>query len=182
MPCTFSKTSLPGVILVDPRLFGDDRGYFFESYKASEFQAAGIGEPFVQDNHSRSDRGVLRGIHYQLPPYAQGKLVRVIAGSVLDVAIDLRRSSPNFGRSVSYELSGENHRMLYIPPGFGHAFLALEYGTHFVYKCTSEYNKASESGVRWDDRELAIEWPDMEMVVSEKDRELPPLSEARLFE
>ena len=182
MPFAFTETSLPGVLLVEPRVFRDDRGYFLESYKVSEFEAAGIGERFVQDNHSRSDRGVLRGMHYQLPPYAQGKLVRVISGSVLDVAIDLRRSSPNFGQSFACELSGENHRMLYIPPGFGHAFLALEDGTHFVYKCTAEYNKESEGGVRWDDEELAIEWPDMKMIVSEKDAILPPLKEARLFE
>lgn len=181
MPCTFTKTALPEVLLIEPKIFSDDRGFFLESYKASEFEANGITERFVQDNHSRSDRGVLRGIHYQLPPCAQGKLVRVISGSVLDVAVDLRRGSPDFGKSIAYKLSGENHRMLYIPPGFGHAFLSLEDETHFVYKCTSEYNKESEGGVRWDDPDLAIEWPDMEMIVSPKDEALPALKEARLF-
>lgn len=182
MPFTFSETPLPGVILVEPRVFADARGFFLESYKQSEFAAAGIPERFVQDNHSLSDTGVLRGIHYQLPPHAQGKLVRVVAGAVLDVAVDLRRSSEHFGRSVAYELSAENNRMIYIPPGFGHAFLALEDGTHFLYKCSAEYNKESEAGVRWDDPELSIDWPDLEIRVSGKDEALPRLSSARLFE
>lgn len=181
MPCNFTQTALPGVILIEPRVFEDDRGYFLESYKASEFRSAGISDSFVQDNHSRSDRGVLRGIHYQLPPYTQGKLVRVISGSVLDVAVDLRKNSPTLGKSVAYELSGQNHRMLYIPGGFGHAFVSLQDHTHFVYKCTAEYNKESEGGVRWDDPSLGIEWPEMEMNVSEKDAFLPTLEEARLF-
>jgi len=182
MPCSFTRTALPEVLLIEPRVFEDGRGYFLESYKSSEFHQAGIGESFLQDNHSYSDRGVLRGIHYQLPPHAQGKLVRVISGAVLDVAVDLRRSSATFGKCVAYELSGENHRMLYIPPGFGHAFVALKDETHFLYKCTSEYNKESEGGIRWDDPDLGIEWPQMELNVSLKDQELPLLKEARLFE
>lgn len=181
MPFTFHRIELPEIVLIEPWVFDDSRGSFLESYKAYEFAQAGIEERFVQDNHSISRRGALRGIHYQLPPYAQGKLVRVIAGAALDVAVDLRKSSPHFGESVAYELSGENHRMLYIPPGFGHAFLVLAEGTHFVYKCTSEYNKESEGGVRWDDPELHIPWPKMEKIISEKDAGLPPLSEAKLF-
>jgi dTDP-4-dehydrorhamnose 3,5-epimerase len=181
MPFTFTETALEGLLLIEPRAFADERGFFLESYKQSDFAAAGVGARFVQDNHSRSERGVLRGIHYQLPPYAQGKLVRVISGSVLDVAVDLRRSSDSFGKSVSVELSADNHRMLYIPPGFGHAFVALQDGTDFVYKCTAEYNKESEEGVRWDDPDLAIEWPEMDKLVSDKDAALPPLKVARLF-
>ena len=181
MPFTFQPTELPGVILIEPRVFPDERGFFLESYRASEFTAAGIADQFVQDNHSYSDRGVLRGIHYQLPPHAQGKLVQVIAGAALDVAVDLRRSSPTFGAYEAYELSGENHRMLYIPPGFGHAFLALKNGTHFVYKCTAEYHKDSEAGVRWDDSEIGIRWPKMSILVSDKDRVLPALTEAEVF-
>ena len=181
MPSTFQPTDLPAVILIEPRAFLDDRGFFLESYKASEFAAAGIADPFVQDNHSYSNRGVVRGIHYQLPPHAQGKLVQVIAGAALDVAVDLRRSSPTFGAYVAYELSGENHRMLYIPPGFGHAFLALQDGTHFVYKCTAEYHKESEAGVRWDDEEIGISWPKMTILVSDKDQVLPDLTEAEVF-
>ncbi len=188
MPFSFLPTELPDVILIEPRVFGDERGFFMESYKESEFGAAGIGEAFVQDNHSVSSKGTLRGIHYQLPPHAQGKLVRVTAGAAFDVAVDLRRSSNTFGRWAGYEISAENHRMLYIPPGFGHAFLALEDGTHFQYKCSAEYNREAEAGVRWDDPELGIDWPSAGLgpggvpVVSDKDAALPLLRDAAVFE
>ena len=181
MPFAFTATELEGVMLVEPRVFPDTRGYFLESYKHSDFSAAGIDRPFVQDNHSFSSNGVLRGVHYQLEPSAQGKLVRVVAGKVLDVAIDLRKSSATFGRWVGYELSGENRRMLYIPEGFGHAFLALEDDTHLLYKCTAEYDKAAERGVRWDDPEIGITWPWKDPLVSEKDAILPRLDEAEVF-
>lgn len=184
MPFTFTPTELPDVVLVEPRVFPDGRGSFAETYKRSDFVAAGVDAELVQDNHSVSQAGVLRGLHYQLPPHAQGKLVRVVSGAVWDVAVDVRRSSPTFGRWVGYELTGENHRMLWIPPGFAHGFLVLADETHFVYKCSAEYDKASEAGVRWDDPELGIDWPlpdGVEALVSEKDGELPPLAEARVF-
>ena len=185
MPFTFTPTELSDVVLVEPRVFSDGRGLFSETYKRSDFVAAGIDAILVQDNHSVSQAGGLRGLHYQLPPHAQGKLVRVVSGAVWDVAVDVRRSSPTFGRWVAYELTGENHRMLWIPPGFAHGFLVLADGTHFVYKCSAEYNKDSEAGVIWDDAELGIDWPlpeGMQALVSEKDGELPPLAEARTFE
>ena len=184
MPFTFTPTELSDVVLVEPRVFSDGRGSFAETYKRSDFVAAGIDAILVQDNHSVSQAGVLRGLHYQLPPHAQGKLVRVVSGAVWDVAVDVRRSSPTFGRGVAYELTGENHRMLWIPPGFAHGFLVLADGTHFVYKCSAEYDKESEAGVRWDDPDLAIEWPlpeGRQALVSQKDAALPELGGARVF-
>ncbi len=182
MPFEFEQTAIPEVVLVKPRVFGDTRGYFLEGYKKSDFSSAGIDMEFVQDNHSCSNLGVLRGIHYQLPPYAQAKLVRVVTGAVLDVAVDLRKSSPTFGKWVAHELSDENAKMLYIPEGFGHAFLTLQYNTHFLYKCSAEYSKSLEAGVHFNDPHLNISWPDMELVVSDKDRNLPGLYEAEVFE
>jgi dTDP-4-dehydrorhamnose 3,5-epimerase len=180
MPFTFTPAGLAGVILIEPRVFADDRGAFLETYKRSDFVSAGIAEAFVQDNQSISQAGVLRGLHYQLDPHAQGKLVRVTSGRAWDVAVDIRRDSPTFGKWVGFELSGENYRMLYIPPGFAHGFLALEDDTHLGYKCTAEYDTASEAGIRWDDADLGITWPRTDVVLSEKDAALPPLAEARL--
>ena len=187
MPFTFTPTTIPDVVLVEPAVFPDGRGSFLETYKRSDFERAGIRVDFVQDNHSISQAGVLRGLHYQLAPHAQGKLVRVTAGAVWDVAVDVRRSSPTFGRWVGCELSADDHRMLYIPPGFAHGFLVLADETHFVYKCSAEYDRSAEAGVRWDDPALGIDWPLAGMgagseIVSEKDRVLPLLAEARLFE
>jgi dTDP-4-dehydrorhamnose 3,5-epimerase len=182
MPFQFQPTELDGVIVVEPRAFGDDRGYFLETYKESAFRDAGIRETFVQDNHSRSTRGVLPGLHYQLPPHAQRKLVRVVAGHVWDVAVDLRRSSETFGKRVGFELSETDHRMLYIPPGFGHGFVVLSEAAHLVYKCTAEYNKDAERGVRWDDPSIAVEWPLTDVLVSDKDQALPLLQDEEVFE
>ena len=151
-------TALPEVKILEPRVFGDERGFFLESWNAQTFADIGIGETFLQDNHSRSARGVLRGIHYQVEK-PQGKLVRVTAGAVFDVAVDLRRSSPNFGKWVGVELSAENHRMLWVPAGFGHGFLTLADGTDFMYKCTDFYAPALERCVAWDDPDVAIDWP-----------------------
>lgn len=178
MPCSFEKTPLEGLLIVRPRVFDDDRGFFFESYKASEFAAAGIGQVFVQDNHSRSERGVLRGLHMQLPPHAQAKLVRVTRGSVWDVAVDLRKSSPTFCRWFGIELSEANRTMLFIPKGFAHGFVTLSEQAELQYKCDAEYHKPSEHGVRWDDPELAIAWPCTDVHVSEKDAALPSLHDA----
>jgi len=180
MPFAFHHTTLDGVVVIEPAVFPDDRGFFMESFKKSAFDAAGITEEFVQDNHSRSVRGVLRGLHYQLTPHAQGKLVRVLEGTVWDVAVDIRKGSPTFGKWFGVELSADNHKMLYIPPGCAHGFVTLTEYAQFFYKCTAEYDKASEAGIRWDDPDLAIAWPISAAIVSEKDAQLPNLSDARL--
>ncbi|MBW6493204.1 MAG: dTDP-4-dehydrorhamnose 3,5-epimerase [Burkholderiaceae bacterium] len=167
----FTRLAIPGVVLIEPRIFGDERGFFFESWNRAAFQAgAGLDAEFVQDSHSKSRRGVLRGLHYQLPPRAQGKLVRVIAGEVFDVAVDLRRSSPTFGSWVGDLLSAENRRQLWIPPGFAHGFLTLSASAEFVYKATETYAPGLERCIRWDDPALAIKWPlDGAPLVSGKD-------------
>ncbi len=163
---------LPGIMLIEPRVFGDERGFFFESWNRAAFRVAtGLELEFVQDSHSRSRRGVLRGLHYQLPPKAQGKLVRVIAGEVFDVAVDLRRSSPTFGRWVGNLLSAENKHQIWIAPGFAHGFLTLSESAEFVYKATDNYAPELERCIRWDDPALGIKWPlDGAPLVSEKDR------------
>lgn len=159
MPYTATPTPLPGVVLLAPRVFGDDRGFFFESWNRQDFAAAtGVDADFVQDNHSRSSRGVLRGIHYQIE-HAQGKLVRVVAGAVWDVAVDLRRSSPTFGRWWGVELSADNKLQLWIPPGFGHGFLTLSEHAEFLYKTTDTWHPAHERAIVWNDPDLAIAWP-----------------------
>ena len=164
-------TAISDVKLIEPRVFGDDRGFFMESWNQNSFDAAGINARFVQDNHSRSTKGVLRGLHYQFDR-PQGKLVRVVSGSVFDVAVDLRASSPSFGHWVGYELSARNHRMLWIPPGFAHGFLTLEDGTDFQYKCTEFYVPAAEHCLAWNDPTVAVDWPLGEDVpsLSDKDR------------
>lgn len=168
-------------MLVVPRQFRDGRGFFCETYRKSEFAAAGIGDDFVQDNHSFSGRGVVRGLHYQLPPQAQGKLVRVVEGRIWDVAVDLRASSPTFGRWAGVELSGEDGRMLWIPAGFAHGFAVLGPSAHLVYKCTAEYDPSCETGIRWDDPDLGVSWPEGSSVVSDRDAGLPAFAGARLF-
>jgi dTDP-4-dehydrorhamnose 3,5-epimerase len=153
-----TPTALPDVLLVEPKVFGDDRGFFFESWNRRAFAAAGIDVDFVQDNHSRSGRGVLRGLHYQIE-HAQGKLVRVIEGEVFDVAVDLRRSSAGFGRSVGYVLSAANRRMLWIPPGFAHGFVVLSGSAEFLYKATDYWYPQHERTLLWNDPALSIDWP-----------------------
>lgn len=174
------KTQIEGVVILEPRLFGDDRGYFFESFSQREFEEKVCGTRFVQDNESRSVYGVVRGLHFQKPPYAQSKLVRVISGSVLDVAVDIRRGSPTFGRHVAVELSGENHRQLFIPRGFAHGFSVLSDEVVFQYKCDNYYAPQSEGAVAWDDPGLGIEWgvPADRVVLSDKDRLNAPLKDA----
>lgn len=180
MPCNFIKTKIPGVMIIEPRVFPDDRGYFLETYKKSEFQANGIDDDFVQDNHSFSSKGVLRGLHFQRNPHAQGKLVRVMEGRVWDVAVDLRPESPYFKQWVGVELDSKKANMFYIPPGFGHGFLVLSDTAHFLYKCTEEYAPQADGGVRWNDPDLNIEWPLKEVSVSEKDEKLPYLADLPL--
>lgn len=175
------QTALPEVLVLEPKVFGDARGFFLESWNRKTFSSLGLDVDFVQDNHSRSARGVLRGLHYQLKD-PQGKLVRVVNGSVFDVAVDLRRSSPNFGRWVGYELSAENRRMLWIPPGFGHGFLVLSESADFLYKTTSYYSPESERGICWNDQEIAIEWPWAGTpTLSAKDQVLPSLRDAEVY-
>lgn len=175
------KTAIEGVVIIEPQIFRDARGYFFESYSERRFNEQVAPIRFVQDNESRSTRGVVRGIHFQRPPYTQSKLVRVLTGRVLDVAVDLRRDSPTFGRYVSVELSGRNRRQLFIPRGFGHGFSVLSKEAVFQYKCDAFYAPQSEGSVRWDDPSLAIDWRlprGVEPCISNKDRVAPLLSEA----
>jgi len=175
------ETNLPGVLLIEPRVFGDARGFFMESWNRQTFLGLGLDLDFVQDNHSRSARGVLRGLHYQLNQ-PQGKLVRVVSGAVFDVAVDLRRSSPHFGKWVGYELSAENHRTLWIPPGFGHGFLVLSDTADFLYKTTAYYAPEWDRGVRWDDPAIGIQWPlDGAPQLSAKDQAQPPLKDAEVY-
>lgn len=176
-----TPTALPEVLIVEPKVFGDDRGFFFESWNARSFAEAGIDVRFVQDNHSRSSAGVLRGLHYQIGR-PQGKLVRVAVGRVYDVAVDLRRASPNFGRWAGVELSAANKKMLWVPPGFAHGFLALEDGTEFLYKCTDFYDPAEERSLLWSDPALGIDWPlDGEPVLAPKDAAGLPLASADTY-
>ncbi|MET0251104.1 MAG: dTDP-4-dehydrorhamnose 3,5-epimerase [Novosphingobium sp.] len=174
--------TLSGVKIVVPRVFGDDRGFFLESWSRATFAAAGLDEDFCQDNHSRSARGVLRGLHYQLPN-AQGKLVRVISGTIFDVVVDLRRSSPTFGQWAGFELTADGKRMVWVPPGFAHGFLSCEDDTDVLYKCTAPYDPASEQTVLWDDPALAIVWPlnGRAPTLSAKDRQGKRLDQAETF-
>jgi len=174
-------TALPGVLLIEPRVFEDARGFFFESWNRRTFAEAGIDAEFVQDNHSRSRRGVLRGLHYQIE-HAQGKLVRVVAGAVFDVAVDLRRASATFGRHVALELSAENRRMMYIPPGFAHGFLVVSDAAEFVYKTTDYWYPEHERTLLWNDSALGIEWPaDIAPVLAPKDAAGVPLALADVY-
>jgi len=175
-----TRLAIPDVVLIEPRVFEDERGLFFESFNSHSFAEA-VGHPvdFVQDNQSVSHRGVLRGLHWQVPPHAQGKLVRAAFGEILDVAIDIRRSSPNFGRWVAETLSAANRRQLWIPPGFAHGFLALSEGAEVLYKTTDFYQRSAERSLRWNDPELAIRWPaGIEPILSDKDAAAPSLAEA----
>lgn len=171
-------TEIPDVLIIKPQVFTDERGYFFESYNREKFIAAGIDVNFVQDNESKSMKGVLRGLHFQKPPFAQGKLVRVMRGAVLDVAVDLRAGSPWYGKWAAIELTEHNKWMYWIPPGFAHGFLTLQDNTVFFYKCTNVYNKESEGSVRWNDPELNINWGSgIQPVLSGKDQVAPMFAE-----
>ena len=173
MPFTFKSLSIPGVILIEPQAFPDDRGYFFESFKTSDFQKAGLPTQFVQDNFSFSKKGVIRGLHYQQSPKAQGKLISVIKGCAWDVAVDIRQESETFMKWAAVELDDQNHAMLFIPPGFAHGFLALSDDVHLIYKCTNEYDPQADAGIRWDDPDIAIPWPITSPILSVKDQQLP---------
>jgi dTDP-4-dehydrorhamnose 3,5-epimerase len=168
------KTKIEGLLIVKPQVFEDERGYFFESYNKERFRNAGLDLTFVQDNESKSQKNVLRGLHFQRPPYAQGKLVRVVKGAVLDVAVDLRKDSATYGQWEAVELSEENKLMYWIPPGFAHGFLTLRDETVFTYKCTQVYNRESEGSILWNDPDIAIDWGIKETpILSEKDLMAP---------
>ena len=179
----FLETDVTGVVIVEPEVFRDGRGFFFESYSKEIFSKNGIDTEFVQDNHSRSSKGVLRGLHYQIDPRAQAKLVRCVRGRVFDVIVDIRKGSKTFGRYVSNTLSAENKKMIYIPRGFAHGFLALEEDTEFLYKTSDVYSVKHERGILWNDPAIAIAWPplDTDCLVSEKDRRHPLLKDTEVF-
>jgi dTDP-4-dehydrorhamnose 3,5-epimerase len=176
------ETSIPDLLVIEPKVFGDDRGFFLESWNAEAFRQAGLDVRFVQDNHSRSAKGVLRGLHFQ-NPNPQGKLVRVTAGRAWDVAVDLRRSSSTFGKWQGMELSAANKRMFWVPPGFAHGFVSLEDGTDFLYKCTALYEPGNEKSLLWNDTSIAIDWPleGIEPQLSAKDKIGMPLAEIEAF-
>ncbi len=176
------ETEIAGPLIIEPKVFGDERGFFMESWNADAFARAGLDIAFVQDNHSRSQKGVLRGLHFQNPG-PQGKLVRVVSGAVYDVAVDLRRSSPTFGKWVGVELSAENKRMFWVPQGFAHGFLTLEDNTDFLYKCDALYAPENEHSLSWDDPEVGIEWPTdgLEVQLSVKDRKGQSLAQVEAF-
>lgn len=176
----FIKTSIEGVFVIEPTVFDDERGYFMETYHKKEFEEHGLNMDFVQDNHSKSTKGVLRGLHFQYTQ-PQGKLVRVIRGEVFDVAVDLRKNSATYGKYESVILSEENKKQFYVPPGFAHGFLVLSDVAEFIYKCTDFYNGSDEGGIRWNDPEIGIEWPldEDELILSEKDKGWNSLKETR---
>ena len=176
MPSTFETTSLSGVVIIVPNVFGDARGFLMETYKRSEFEAAGLPVTLVQENHSQSAAGTLRGLHYQREPKAQGKLVRVVRGEVFDVAVDIRTGSPTLGRWIGVTLSAENRKSIYIPPGFAHGFCVTSPEAEVIYKTTEEYAPELEFGIRWDDPALGIAWPIASPTLSERDRLWPAFS------
>ena len=171
------KTPIDGLLIIRPRVFPDERGYFFEAYNEKKLKEQGFEEHFVQDNISKSSKEVLRGLHFQNPPHAQGKLVQVIRGAVLDIAVDIRKSSPTYGEHYAIELSDKNNLLFFIPPGFAHGFLTLEDNTIFSYKCTALYNKESEGSILWNDKNLAIDWNVNDPIISEKDQLSPAFND-----
>jgi dTDP-4-dehydrorhamnose 3,5-epimerase len=178
MPFNFKRLAIPEVILIEPKVFSDKRGFFAEIYKYSDFTGMGIKEYFVQDNYSKSSRGVLRGLHFQKNPHAQGKLVQCIKGKIFDVAVDIRKGSPTFRQWVSVELSEENNLILYVPSAFAHGFVVLSEVANVIYKCTREYSPEDDCGIVWNDPDLGIHWPVKDPILSEKDKSHPLLRDA----
>ena len=174
------KTEIEGLVIVEPRIFRDDRGYFYESFSQREFEENVCHTTFVQDNQSMSSYGVVRGLHFQKPPYCQSKLVRCIKGAVLDVAVDIRKGSPTFGKYVAVELTEDNHRQFFVPRGFAHGFAVLSDEAVFQYKCDNYYNRESEGAIAWNDEQIAVDWrlPSEKVILSEKDKLSKPLAEA----
>ncbi|MFC2027585.1 dTDP-4-dehydrorhamnose 3,5-epimerase [Chloroflexota bacterium] len=178
MPFEFHKLEIDGLILIEPQVFIDGRGFFLETYRMADFTKAGIERLFVQDNHSRSVKGTLRGLHYQKPPFEQGKLVRALRGKVFDVVVDIRKSSPTFGKSLGVTLSDKNKKMIYIPEGFAHGFLVLSDTADLLYKTTNVYSPESEAGIIWNDPDLNITWPIEDPIMADKDTKWPTLKKA----
>lgn len=178
MPFEFVPLAIPGLILVKPKILGDNRGFFLEMYKYSDFADAGIKDQLVQDNYSRSGKGVLRGLHYQKNPKAQGKLVTCIRGGIYDVGVDLRKGSAHFGEWIGVDLTEENRHMLYVPPGFAHGFQVVTETAEVMYKCTDEYSPENERGIIWNDPDINVEWPLADPVLSGKDKVYPHLAQA----
>jgi dTDP-4-dehydrorhamnose 3,5-epimerase len=177
MSLSFKKTDINGIWLIEPAIYGDHRGHFLEAFREEVFREKGLIYQYVQDNISVSKRGTIRGLHYQKPPYAQAKLVMAISGTILDVAVDIRKNSPTFAKHVSMVLSHENRCMMYVPPGFAHGFSVLSDSATVYYKCNDYYNKGTERGIKWDDPDIGINWQIAEPVISEKDQKLPVLNE-----
>lgn len=178
MPFRFQPLAIPEVILIEPERIGDARGFFMETYQYEIFAGSGITPRFLQDNHSRSAKGVLRGLHYQKDPYAQGKLLKVVIGEIFDVAVDIRQGSPTFGQWVGEWLSAENGRLLYVPPGFAHGFCVLSETADLIYKTTDYYHPESEKGIIWNDPHIGVEWPVSDPLLSARDQKLPTLEQA----
>jgi dTDP-4-dehydrorhamnose 3,5-epimerase len=178
MPFSFKRLTIPDLILIEPKIFLDRRGFFMESYKYNDFKEFGIMDNFVQDNLSRSYKDVIRGLHFQREPFSQGKLVQCLKGRIFDVAVDIRMGSPSFGKWVGIEISDENHLMFYIPPGFAHGFVVLSDYADVIYKCTKEYSQEYEGGIIWNDPDIDIHWPVKNPILSEKDSQLPLLKDA----
>ena len=177
MPFQFTRTAIADVIVIDPQVIPDQRGFFMETYKRSDFTAVGITDVFVQCNHSKSAKGILRGLHYQMQPKAQGKLMRALGGEIYDVAVDIRKGSPTFGKWCGIHLSEENKRQLFIPEGFAHGFLVLSQDTDVIYKCSEIYFQEDEHGVIWSDPQIGVEWPAQDPILSDKDKSFSRLSE-----
>lgn len=177
------KTEIEGLVIVEPRIFSDDRGYFYESFSQREFEEEVCRTTFVQDNQSMSSYGVVRGLHFQKPPFCQSKLVRCIKGAVLDVAVDIRKGSPTFGKYVAVELTEDNHRQFFVPRGFAHGFAVLSEVAVFQYKCDNYYNKESEGAIAWNDEQIAVDWrlPSKKVILSEKDKLSKPLADAEFL-
>ena len=177
------RTEIEGLVIVEPRIFRDDRGYFYESFSQREFEENVCRTTFVQDNQSMSSYGVVRGLHFQKPPYCQSKLVRCIKGAVLDVAVDIRKGSPTFGKYVAVELTEDNHRQFFVPRGFAHGFAVLSEVAVFQYKCDNYYNKESDGAIAWNDEQIAVDWrlPSEKVILSEKDKLSKPLAEAEFL-
>jgi dTDP-4-dehydrorhamnose 3,5-epimerase len=178
MPFEFTRLALPDVILIKSKIFEDERGFFLESYKYSDFTTIGISDHFAQDNHSRSSKGIVRGLHFQKDPEAQGKLVSCVNGEIFDVAVDIRRGSPTYGRWVSEILSAENKHLLYVPEGFAHGFCVLSDIADVIYKCTREYSPENDRGILWNDTTINIPWPVSDPILSKKDKQYPSLDKA----
>lgn len=179
----FTKTPIPGVLVIEPKVYEDARGFFMETYTREAFEQAGLAVLFVQDNQSRSAKGVLRGLHYQLNPHPMGKLVRVLRGKIFDAGVDIRKGSPTYGKWFADTLSEENRKMLYFPPGIAHGFMSLEDGSEVLYKCTGIHNRDSERGILWNDPGIGIPWPIKEVgqvILSDKDKRNPPLKNAEM--